>query len=208
MSDAAATNLESAYMLAQIVRAPSLVDETSARQLQTLMEAQMSDHKLPNARYERIGLLIEISLSRPGEYITEGLYEEQRAKESAGRWKSATAIARSYGSWILAVDNAARFARGGTSAGVAEPHRARHPYSYAPEVLVEILIGAFRDLGHWPVPNEYKAGRRIRRQSARNGGQEEPHIPDIDTFRRSMGSYRKALMAAQKELERTQSVSD
>ncbi len=106
------------------------------------------------------------------------------------------------------MDNATRFARGGTSAGAAEPHRARHPYAYAPEFLVAVLIDAYRDLKQWPVPNEYQAWRRIRRQSARNAGQQEPYVPDIDTFRRSMGSYQNALMAAQKELKRTQLASD
>ena len=33
------------------------------------------------------------------------------------------------------------------------------------------------------------------------------YVPGIDTFRRSMGSYQNALMAAQKELKRTQLAS-
>ena len=193
--------LESAYMLAEIVRSPALVDETSAAQLRTLLEAQLSDHKLSRTRYERLGLLIEVSLANPGRYITEELYEAERAKEPAGKWKSATAIGRSYGSWLIAVDKATRYARQGTSAAVLEPGRARHPYRYAPGFLVQTLIEARLDLNRWPVPKEYAAWRRIRRQSARNAGQPEPYLPGIDTLRRVMGSYQNALAAARRQHE-------
>lgn len=153
------------------------------------------------ARYEKLGLLVEIIAEGTGEVPSVETYQRRRA-EAADRgesWPSHAALAKAYLGWTRAVDAAMKLHFGTRQVPVSSRYLKKAfkdgAYSNA-EILAS--IGKCRDaIGFWPTQWEYQHWGRIQRKLARRSGI-TPRIPGIDVVRRAFGSYDVARNAAER----------
>ena len=192
-------NLETAEAIKAVLSSPALLDEKSAEQVRQLIENMLGAPSAATRRNRMLGLLLQMTLARPGVFITQEQYETERQAQIENDWPHATTLASSYGAWIYAVHWAVKYARLGPDARVPSPGvRKTAQGKYAPQEIIDAIFIAQRELAHWPIPKEYQMWVRAKQRSARNAGLPAERLPCLEVISGMYGSYSNALEAAQR----------
>ena len=191
-------NLDTAEAIKAMLSSPALLDDKSAEQVRQLIENTLGAPSAATRRNRMLGLLLEMTLARPGAFITQEEYETERQSQPANDWPHATTLANSYGAWIYAIHWAVKYARLGPDARVPSPGaRKTAQAKYAPREIIDAIFIAQRELSHWPIPKEYQMWVRAKQRSARNAGLPAERLPCLEVITGMYGSYPNALQAAQ-----------
>lgn len=194
---------QAALLLAEVVAS---LPADHVDDLRRMLGHELADQPMPERRFMRLGLLMELARDGNGDFVALGDYNAARAVrgQQGEQWPAGSTLANAYGDWTRAV--AAAMAVASPAAwkqrpSVSKAHREGNKPTFAMREVVDAIHRARDQLGVWPYASEFHSWGRISRELAGRAGRPHVRIPTAKAINKRFGSYEQAVAVA-KRLDR------
>jgi len=177
-----------AYVIARLVPA---LDERACHQLRALLADDLATRDaVAPANHSLVGITVVIAVI--GHVPSIAQYETARQEHPT--WPHHSSLNRRYGSWLHAVNAAAKLISSRPTRSYPARQASR---SYTRTDCAQAILLCKLAIGDWPHRSEYQRWRTIEADLARRtGSPERAHPPDHD-IRERLGSWTNAIQLAQ-----------
>ncbi len=177
-----------AHVIARLVPA---LDERTCHQLRALLADDLAtrDAVVP-ANHSLIGITAVIAAI--GHVPSIAQYENARQEHPT--WPHHSSLNRRYGSWLHAVNAAAKLIRSPPSRAYPTRQPSR---SYTRADCAQAILQCKLAIGDWPHRSEYQRWRTIEAELARRTGSPHNDLPPDYDVRERLGSWTMAVQFAQ-----------